>query len=183
LRGPRGGLILCREAFAKAIDKTVFPGLQGGPLENIIAAKAVCFQEALQPEFKAYAQQIVKNCQALAKTLNDRGFHLVSNGSDNHLMLVNVARNGITGKDAAAALDAAGIICNKNSIPFDTNSPFVTSGIRIGTASVTTRGMKEPEMHKIGTWIADILSDITNTAQQATIRAEIASFAAKFLVP
>jgi glycine hydroxymethyltransferase len=183
LRGPRGGLILCREAYAKVIDKTVFPGLQGGPLENIIAAKAVCFQEALQPEFKTYAQQIVKNCQALAKTLTDNGFHLVSNGSDNHLMLVNVARNGITGKDAAAALDAAGIICNKNSIPFDTNSPFVTSGIRIGTASVTTRGLKEQEMHRIGTWIADILSDITNTEKQVAIRAEVASFMSQFLVP
>ncbi|MEI6647596.1 MAG: ribose 5-phosphate isomerase B [bacterium] len=183
LRGPRGGLILCREAFAKAIDKTVFPGLQGGPLENIIASKAVCFHEALQPSFKTYAQQIVKNCQALAATLTARGFHLVSNGSDNHLMLVNVARNGLTGKEAAAALDAAGIICNKNAIPFDTNSPFVTSGIRIGTASVTTRGMKEPEMQKIGTWIADILSDITNTAKQTAIRAEIEAVTAKFLVP
>jgi glycine hydroxymethyltransferase len=183
LRGPRGGLILCREAFAKAIDKTVFPGLQGGPLENIIAAKAVCFHEALQPSFKIYAEQIVKNSKALAATLTARGFHLVSNGTDNHLMLVNVARNGLTGKEAAAALDAAGIICNKNAIPFDTNSPFVTSGIRIGTASVTTRGMKEPEMQKIGTWIADILSDITNTAKQTTIRAEVAACTAKFLVP
>jgi glycine hydroxymethyltransferase len=183
LRGPRGGLILCREAYAKAIDKTVFPGLQGGPLESIIAGKAVCFLEALQPSFKSYAQQIVKNSQALAATLNARGFHLVSNGTDNHLMLVNVARNGLTGKDAAAALDAAGIICNKNSIPFDTNSPFVTSGIRIGTAAVTTRGMKEPEMEKIGTWIADILSDISNTAKQAAVRAEVAAFTAKFLVP
>jgi RpiB/LacA/LacB family sugar-phosphate isomerase len=183
LRGPRGGLILCREAFAKAIDKTVFPGLQGGPLENIIAAKAVCFHEALQPGFKTYAQQIVKNSQALAETLTARGFHLVSNGTDNHLMLVNVARNGLTGKEAAAALDAAGIICNKNSIPFDTNSPFVTSGIRIGTASVTTRGMKEPEMKQIGTWIADILSDITHAAKQTAIRAEVAAFTAKFLVP
>lgn len=183
LRGPRGGLILCREAYAKAIDKTVFPGLQGGPLENIIAAKAVCFREALQPEFKAYAQQIVKNCQALANTLNSRGFHLVSNGSDNHLMLVNVARSGLTGKDAAAALDAAGIICNKNTIPFDTNSPFVTSGIRIGTAAVTTRGMKEEEMQRIGIWIADILSDVSNTEKQATIRAEVAAFTAQFPVP
>ena len=183
LRGPRGGLILCREAFAKAIDKTVFPGLQGGPLENIIAAKAVCFQEALQPTFKVYAQQIVKNSKALAETLTGRGFHLVSNGTDNHLMLVNVARNGLTGKEAAAALDAAGIICNKNSIPFDTNSPFVTSGIRIGTASVTTRGMKEADMKQIGTWIADILSDITNTTKQTAIRAEVAAFTAKFLVP
>ena len=183
LRGPRGGLILCREAFAKAIDKTVFPGLQGGPLENIIAAKAVCFGEALQPEFKDYARQIVANSQALAATLMARGFHLVSNGTDNHLMLVNVARSGLTGKDAAAALDAAGIICNKNTIPFDKNSPFVTSGIRIGTASVTTRGMKEPEMRQIGTWIADILGDLANTGLQAKIRSEVAALTAAFLVP
>ncbi len=183
LRGPRGGLILCREAFAKAVDKTVFPGLQGGPLENIIAAKAVCFGEALQPAFKAYACQVVANCTTLAATLTARGFHLVSGGTDNHLMLVNVARAGLTGKDAAAALDAAGIICNKNTIPFDKNSPFVTSGIRIGTASVTTRGMKEPEMQRIGTWIADILSDLSNTALTEKVRAEVAALTAGFRVP
>ncbi len=183
LRGPRGGLILCREAFAKAVDKTVFPGLQGGPLENIVAAKAVCFGEALQPAFKAYARQIVANCKTLADTLTARGFHLVSGGTDNHLMLVNVARSGLTGKDAAAALDAAGIICNKNTIPFDKNSPFVTSGIRIGTASVTTRGMKEPEMTRIGTWIADILCDLANTGLQASVRAEVAKLTASFKVP
>lgn len=183
LRGPRGGLILCREQFAKAVDKTVFPGLQGGPLENIIAAKAVCFGEALKPAFKDYARQVVANCKALAETLTARGFHLVSGGSDNHLMLVNVARNGLTGKDAAAALDAAGIICNKNTIPFDKNSPFVTSGIRIGTASVTTRGMKESEMQRIGTWIADILSDLANTALIEKVRAEVAALTAHFLVP
>jgi len=183
LRGPRGGLILCREAFAKAVDKTVFPGLQGGPLENIIAAKAVCFSEALQPAFKEYARQIVANSQTLASTLTARGFHLVSNGTDNHLMLVNVALNGLTGKEAAAALDAAGIICNKNTIPFDKNSPFVTSGIRIGTAAVTTRGMKEPEMRQIGTWIADILGDLANTGLQATVRADVAKLTAAFRVP
>ena len=183
LRGPRGGLVLCREAFAKAIDKTVFPGLQGGPLENIIAAKAVCFREALSPDFKAYAGQVVANSKALAATLTARGFHLVSGGTDNHLMLVNVAQNGLTGKDAAAALDAAGIICNKNTIPFDTNSPFVTSGIRIGTASVTTRGMKETEMATIGNWIADILSDITNIDKQQAVRAEATALTAQFLVP
>ncbi len=183
LRGPRGGLILCREAFAKAIDKTVFPGLQGGPLENIVAAKAVCFGEALQPSFKDYARQIVANSQALAATLTARGFHLVSGGTDNHLMLVNVARAGLTGKDAAAALDAAGIICNKNAIPFDKNSPFVTSGIRIGTASVTTRGMKEPEMRQIGTWIADLLGDLANTGLQAGVRKQVAAFTAAFQVP
>ena len=183
LRGPRGGLILCREAFAKAIDKTVFPGLQGGPLENIVAAKAVCFGEALQPAFKAYARQIVANCKTLAATLTTRGFHLVSGGTDNHLMLVNVARSGLTGKAAAAALDAAGIICNKNTIPFDKNSPFVTSGIRIGTASVTTRGMKELEMKQIGTWIADILGDLGDTGLQASVRADVAKLTAQFRVP
>ena len=183
LRGPRGGLILCRETFAKAVDKTVFPGLQGGPLENIIAAKAVCFNEALQPAFKDYAHQIVANSKALATTLMARGFHLVSGGTDNHLMLVNVARNGLTGKDAAAALDAAGIICNKNTIPFDKNSPFVTSGIRIGTASVTTRGMREPDMQRIGGWIADILSDLSNTALIEKVRAEVAALTATFQVP
>ena len=183
LRGPRGGLILCREAFAKAVDKTVFPGLQGGPLENIVAAKAVCFGEALQPAFKEYARQIVANSQALAASLTARGFHLVSNGTDNHLMLVNVARNGLTGKEAAAALDAAGIICNKNTIPFDKNSPFVTSGIRIGTAAVTTRGMKEPEMRQVGTWIADILGDLANTGLQAAVRADVAKLTAAFRVP
>lgn len=183
LRGPRGGLVLCREAFAKAIDKTVFPGLQGGPLENIIAAKAVCFGEALRPEFKDYARQIVANSKALAATLTARGYHLVSGGTDNHLMLVNVAKSGLTGKEAAAALDAAGIICNKNTIPFDKNSPFVTSGIRIGTASVTTRGMKEAEMAKIGTWIADILGNLADTALQAKVRAEVATLAGAFDVP
>ena len=183
LRGPRGGLILCREAFAKAVDKTVFPGLQGGPLENIVAAKAVCFGEALQPAFKEYARQIVANCKTLAATLAARGFHLVSGGTDNHLMLVDVARSGLTGKAAAAALDAAGIICNKNTIPFDKNSPFVTSGIRIGTASVTTRGMKEPEMRQIGTWIADVLVDLANTGLQDSVRAEVAKLTAAFRVP
>lgn len=183
LRGPRGGMILCREEFAKAIDKTVFPGLQGGPLENIIAAKAVCFKEALAPDFKEYARQIVANSRALAATLMQRGFHLVSGGTDNHLMLVNVARSGLTGKDAAAALDAAGIICNKNSIPFDSHSPFVTSGIRIGTAAVTTRGMKEPEMERIGAWIAEVLGAASDAALQAQVRQQVAQFARQFLVP
>ena len=183
LRGPRGGLVLCREQYAKALDKTVFPGLQGGPLENIIAGKAVCFGEALKPSFKAYAQGIVDNCKALASTITDRGFHLVSGGTDNHLMLVNVAKSGLTGKVAAAALDNAGIICNKNTIPFDQNSPFVTSGIRIGTASVTTRGMGVGEMKKIGTWICDILCDIENTELQAKVREEVAALTAFFPVP
>ncbi|MGN1359015.1 MAG: ribose 5-phosphate isomerase B [Kiritimatiellia bacterium] len=183
LRGPRGGLILCKQAYAAAIDKTVFPGLQGGPLEHTIAAKAVCFKEAMSPEFKVYARQIVANCAALAKVITDAGFKPVSGGTDNHLMLVNVKASGLTGKVAAAALDAAGIICNKNTIPFDTESPFVTSGIRIGTASVTTRGMKEAEMQQIGDWIVRILKDPENTALQQAIRKEVAAFAVRFNVP
>jgi glycine hydroxymethyltransferase len=183
LRGPRGGMVLCREEFAKAIDKTVFPGLQGGPLENIIAAKAVCFREALQPAFRAYAAQVVANSRALAAGLMERGLKIVSDGTDNHLMLVNVAACGLTGKDAAAALDAAGIICNKNTIPFDEKSPFVTSGIRIGTPSVTTRGMREAEMAVIGAWIAEILADIGNAQLQRSVREQVAALTAQFPVP
>ena len=183
LRGPRGGLILCKEEYAKAIDKTMFPGLQGGPLENIIAAKAVCFKEALDSDFKGYAAQIVINSKILAATLAERGLKIVSGGTDNHLSLVNVAASGLTGKDAAAALDAAGIICNKNTIPFDEKSPFVTSGIRIGTPSVTTRGMGEEEMKIIAGWIADILSDIGNTELQEKVRKEVAELTAQFPVP
>ena len=183
LRGPRGGLILCKEEYAKAIDKTVFPGLQGGPLENIIAAKAVCFKEALQPEFKEYAKQVVTNCRTLAKTLMDNGMTIVSGGTENHLALVNVFASGLTGKAAAAALDAAGIICNKNTIPFDQKSPFVTSGIRIGTPAVTTRGMGEAEMKMIGGWIADILKDIENIELQSSVRKEVAKLTAQFPVP
>jgi glycine hydroxymethyltransferase len=183
LRGPRSGMVLCKAAYAQALDKTVFPGLQGGPLQNITAAKAVCFAEAMRPEFKTYAARIVANSRTLASTLADRGFRLVSGGTDNHLMLVNVAASGLTGKAASAALDAAGIICNKNSIPFDTHSPFVTSGIRIGTAAATTRGMGDAEMTRIGNWIADILSDIDNTPLQARIRAEIADFTRPFPIP
>jgi len=183
LRGPRSGMVLCKAAYAQALDKTVFPGLQGGPLQNITAAKAVCFAEAMRPGFKAYAAQIVANARALAGTLADRGFRLVSGGTDNHLMLVDVAAGGLTGKDAAAALDAAGIICNKNTIPFDAKSPFVTSGIRIGTAAVTTRGMREAEMARIGGWIADVLADLGNTGLQQRVRGEITALAAQFPVP
>lgn len=183
LRGPRGGLILCKEKYAKAIDSAVFPGMQGGPLENIIAAKAVCFREAMQPEFKAYAAQIVKNCAVLCKTIADRGYRIVSGGTDNHLFLVDVKARGMTGKEAAAALDAAGIVVNKNTIPYDTESPFRTSGIRVGTASVTTRGMKEPEMIKIGTWIADVLDNISDEAVQARVKREAKALVAGFPVP
>jgi glycine hydroxymethyltransferase len=183
LRGPRSGLILCRQQYAQAIDKTVFPGLQGGPLEHTTAAKAVCFKEAMDPAFAAYAAQIVRNAKTLAKTLADASFKIVSGGTDNHLMLVNVAAAGLTGKEGSAALDNAGIIANKNTIPFDTKSPFVTSGIRLGTASVTTRGMGEAEMAKIGNWIASILRDVGNVDLQTAIRQEVTALTRGFPVP
>ena len=184
LGGPRGGMVLCKEKWAKALDSAVFPGMQGGPLENIIAAKAVVFREWMGEAKKGYAQQVVKNCQVMCKTVQDRGYRIVSGGTDNHLFLVDVKKSkGITGKDAAAALDAAGIIVNKNTIPFDTESPFKTSGIRVGTASATTRGMKEPEMVKIGTWIADVLDDISNVEVQARVKREAAELVAHFPVP
>ena len=184
LGGPRGGMVLCKAQWAKALDSAVFPGMQGGPLENIIAAKAVMFREWMSEEKKGYAQQVVKNTAAMCKTIQDRGYRIVSGGTDNHLFLVDVKKSkGITGKDAAAALDAAGIIVNKNTIPFDTESPFKTSGIRVGAASATTRGMKEPEMVKIGTWIADVLDDITNTDVQARVKKEAAELVANFPVP
>ena len=184
LGGPRGGMVLCKEQWAKALDSAVFPGMQGGPLENIIAAKAVVFREWMLPEKKGYAQQVVKNCQVMCKTVQDRGYRIVSGGTDNHLFLVDVKKTkGITGKEAAAALDAAGIVVNKNTIPYDTESPFKTSGIRVGTASVTTRGMKEAEMIKIGTWIADVLDNIADTAVQERVKAEAAKLVADFPVP
>ena len=184
LGGPRGGMVLCKEQWAKALDSAVFPGMQGGPLENIIAAKAVMFREWMSEEKKGYAQQVVRNTAVMCKTIQDRGYRIVSGGTDNHLFLVDVKKSkGITGKDAAAALDAAGIIVNKNTIPFDTESPFKTSGIRVGAASATTRGMKEPEMIKIGTWIADVLDDITNTTVQERVKREAAALVANFPVP
>lgn len=184
LGGPRGGMVLCKAEYAKAIDSAVFPGMQGGPLENIIAAKAVCFREWMMPEKKGYAQQVVKNCAVLCKTVQDRGYRIVSGGTDNHLFLVDVkSTKGITGKEAAAALDAAGIVVNKNTIPYDTESPFKTSGIRVGTASVTTRGMKEAEMIKIGTWIADVLDNIADTSIQERVKREAAELVANFPVP
>ncbi|MBR1870907.1 MAG: serine hydroxymethyltransferase [Kiritimatiellae bacterium] len=184
LRGPRGGLVLCKEAWAKKLDSAVFPGMQGGPLENIIAGKAICFKEAMQPEFKEYARQIVANCKAMCAVLQKRGYRIVSGGTDNHLFLVDVkTTKGITGKDAAAALDAAGIVVNKNTIPYDEESPFRTSGIRVGTASVTTRGMKEKECELIGTWIADILDDVTNLETQARVKAAAKELALLFPVP
>src|SRR5207253_2852496 len=157
LRGPRAGLVLCREQYAKDLDRTVFPGVQGGPLMHIIAAKAVCLKEAAAPSFVAYQRQIVANAKKLAGVLTTEGFRLVSGGTDNHLMLVDVFSKGITGKVAEAALGRAGITVNKNAIPFDQNPPMVASGIRIGTPAITTRGMREPEMDQIGDLIARAL--------------------------
>ncbi len=155
LRGPRGGMILCKEKYAKAIDKAVFPGIQGGPLCHVIAAKAVCFKEALEPSFTDYQKQVIKNAKALSDALMERGFTIVSGGTDNHLMLVDLRSKGITGKEAEKALDEVGITCNKNAIPFDPQKPFVTSGVRLGTPAVTTRGMREADMVEI----ADIINE------------------------
>jgi len=183
LRGPRGGMILCKEKFAADIDKQVFPGIQGGPLMHTIAAKAVCFHEALQPAFKQYQQQVVKNAQALAAALEDDDIRIVSGGTDNHLMLVDLTKTGVTGKDAASALDKAAITVNKNGIPFDTTSPFVTSGIRIGSPAVTTRGMKEAEMEKIADFIKRVLRNADNQTVIAQVREEVLALTAEFPIP
>ncbi|ARJ50278.1 serine hydroxymethyltransferase [Staphylococcus lutrae] len=160
LRGPRGGMILCKEEYKKEIDKTIFPGIQGGPLEHVIAAKAVAFGEALQPEFKTYQQQVIKNAQVLAKTLQDNGFRIVSGGTDNHLVSVDVKKSvGITGKVAEETLDEIGITCNKNTIPFDQEKPFVTSGVRLGTPAATTRGFDEQAFEEVGRIISDVLKN------------------------
>src|SRR5437763_8921798 len=157
LRGPRGGLILCKEQYAKEIDSQAFPGIQGGPLMHVIAAKAVCFQEALQPSFKTYQEQIIKNARALAEGMKRNSYRLVSGGTDNHLMLVDVGARGLTGKDCQIALDEAGITVNKNTIPFETRSPFQASGIRLGSPAVTSRGMKEKEMAAVGDMLSEVL--------------------------
>src|SRR5687768_13447885 len=182
LRGPRGGLVLCREEFAKDLDRSVFPGVQGGPLVHIIAAKAVSFGEALQSDFKAYQQQIVANAKALAETLSAGGLRLVSGGTDNHLLLVDVFMDGkgITGKVAEKALEGVGITVNKNTIPFDTNKPFVASGIRIGTPALTTRGMKEGEMRAIGEMIAAIIREPESEEVKGRVRQGVAEVTAKF---
>ena len=173
LRGPRGGMIMCTEEYAKAIDKSIFPGLQGGPLMHVIAAKAVAFLEDLQPEYKIYCKQIVANSRALAASLAERKLRIVSGGTDTHLFLVDLTETGLTGKQAEDALGAAGITVNKNTIPRETRSPFVTSGMRIGTPAMTTRGMKENEMKVIGNWIADVLSDVENAKRHEAIKAEV----------
>jgi glycine hydroxymethyltransferase len=180
LRGPRGGMILCREEFAKAINSQIFPGIQGGPLMHVIAAKAVAFKEALQPAFKEYQQQIVKNAKVLAESLIKRGFKLTSNGTDNHLMLIDFSGTEITGKAAEEALDKAGITVNKNTVPFETRSPFVTSGIRIGTPAATSHGLKEPEMELIAGFIADVIANIDNDERLKSIKTQVNQLMSKF---
>ncbi|WP_243311198.1 serine hydroxymethyltransferase [Fundidesulfovibrio agrisoli] len=180
LRGPRGGLILAGEEEAKKIDSQIFPGIQGGPLMHVIAAKAVAFGEALRPEFKTYQAQVVKNAQVMAKGLVALGYDLVSGGTDNHLMLVDLTSKDVTGKDAQIALDAAGITANKNTVPFETRSPFVTSGVRLGTPSLTTRGMKEAEMEKVVAWIDAAIKGRENATTLAAIKAEVNAFARQY---
>ena len=182
LRGPRGGLVLCKEQHAKAVDKTVFPFMQGGPLMHVIAAKAVALLEALRPEFKEYSAQVVANAKALSGGLMERGFKLVSGGTDNHLMLVDLrpSHPELSGKDAEAALEAAGITVNKNTVPGETRSPFVTSGLRIGTPALTTRGMREAEMERIAGWIAQVLSAPGDEAAIAGVRAQVQDLCAAF---
>lgn len=180
LRGPRGGMILCKAEYAKAIDKAIFPGIQGGPLMHVIAAKAVAFGEALQPEFKTYQTQVINNAKTLATSLSERGLRIVSGGTDNHLFSVDVTPMDLTGKVAEHALDAVGITTNKNTIPFDKTSPFVTSGIRIGTPAVTTRGLKEDEMKLIGNIIADVLANHEDEQVLAKAREQVKSITDKF---
>lgn len=180
LRGPRGGMILCKEEFAKAIDKSIFPGIQGGPLMHVIAAKAVAFGEALQPEFKDYQRQVIANAQALAVGLEEEGLRIVSGGTDNHLLLVDLRGINITGKAAEHALDAAGITVNKNTIPFDPASPFVTSGIRLGTAAMTTRGFKEADMKEVARLIGRVLKQHEDEAVIAEALQDVRSLTAKF---
>ena len=180
LRGPRGGMILCREQYAKALNSNIFPGIQGGPLMHVIAAKAVAFKEALTPEFKTYQEQILKNAKALADALIAKGFRLVSGGTDTHLMLLDLTSTGLTGKVAEEALDKAGITVNKNTIPNETRSPFVTSGIRIGTPAATTHGLKEPEMVQVAGFIADALKNTENETELLRIKGEVNALMRKF---
>jgi glycine hydroxymethyltransferase len=180
LRGPRAGMILSKAEFAAAIDKVVFPGMQGGPLMHIIAAKAICFQEAMQPEFRDYARQVVTNAKVLAETLAAEGFRIISGGTDTHLMLIDVFSKGMLGSDAEKALGEAGITVNKNAIPFDTNPPMKPSGIRIGTPALTTRGMKEAEMRQVGRWIAEALLQRNEAAVLARIRKDVLNLCEAF---
>ena len=180
LRGPRGGIILCRQAFAKNLNRLLFPGTQGGPLVHVVAAKAVCLQEALQPDFKRYIQQVKRNAAALASSILESGYRLVSGGTDNHLILVDVFSKGITGKQAELALDRAGITVNKNTIPFDPHPPLVTSGIRLGTPALTSRGMGEPEMRLIGQWIGEVLDQVENVEVQKKVRSRVRELSERF---
>ena len=180
LRGPRGGAVFSKAQFAKDLDKVVFPGVQGGPLMHVIASKAVCFQEALQPEFRQYQAQTVANARTLCETIASQGFRIVSGGTDNHLMLVDVFSKKVTGKQAEKSLEQAGITVNKNAIPFDPNPPMVASGIRIGTPAVTTRGMKESEMKQIGHWITEVLRNLEDESVLRRVRAEVEALTAKF---
>ena len=180
LRGPRGGMVLCRAAFAKELDRLTFPGTQGGPLVHTIAAKAVCLKEATEPSFKEYQKQIAANAKAMAAAVAKHGFRLVSGGTDNHLFLIEVHSRGITGSDAEKALDRAGLTVNKNAIPFDPLPPMKAGGIRLGSPSVTTRGMKEPEMELIGGWIAEVLSNVGNNAVEQKVRQQVAELAGRF---
>src|SRR6202050_5255440 len=180
LRGPRGGMVLCREKYAKELDKLTFPGIQGGPLMHVIAAKAVCLKEAMDPSFRDYHRPVALNAKALAGAIAKRGFRIVTGGTDNHLMLVDMHSRGITGRDAELALERAGMTVNKNAIPFDPLPPMKAGGIRIGTPAVTTRGMREPEMEKIAQWIAEVLTHLGDAAIELRVRAEVASFTARF---
>jgi glycine hydroxymethyltransferase len=180
LRGPRGGAIMCNSEYAQLIDKAVFPGMQGGPLMHTITAKAVCFEEALRPSFKEYNKQIVKNAKVLAETLINNGLRLVSGGTDNHLMLIDLTNQHLTGLEAELALGKAGITVNKNTIPNETKSPFVTSGLRVGTPAVTSRGMKEADMRLIGNWISRVIKDIQSEATIAKVHAEVTEMSKKF---
>jgi glycine hydroxymethyltransferase len=180
LRGPRGGLVLCRAAFAKELDKLTFPGTQGGPLVHTIAAKAVCLKEAAEPSFREYQKQVVANAKALANSIARQGFKIVSGGTDNHVFLINVHSRGVTGTEAEKALDRAGITVNKNAIPFDPLPPMKAGGIRLGSPSVTTRGMKEPEMELIGNWVTEILLNMGNTGVEEKVRKQVAELAGRF---
>ena len=184
LRGPRGRMILCKEKYAALLDKKVFPGMQGGPLMHIIAAKAVCFYEALQPSFQTYAQQIIKNCKIMSDTLQAEGFRIVSGGTDNHLILVDVKSSiGMSGKEAEKLLDEAGITCNKNTIPFETEKPFVTSGIRLGSAAMTTRGFKEEEFKQVALWISRVLKHADDETVRKQVLKEVRELTVKFPLP
>ncbi len=180
LRGPRGGLVMCKQQFAKELDRITFPGTQGGPLMHIIAAKAVCLKEAADPGFREYAKQIVANAKKLAAEIAKAGFRIVSGGTDNHLFLIDLYSRGITGKDAQPALDRAGITVNKNSIPFDPTPPMTAGGIRLGTPAITTRGMREPDMERIALWIAEVLLHMGDAEREKRIRGEVAEFATQF---